>query len=162
MADITWNNVLKILIWIALLITVVSTFRLLFTPLLPTWEEYEGSFPENFWDNFDYWRSEILLKRLIMFSESYNIFWVLWFLSHIFFLLLLVNIKQVVSEPPKPEELIDNYLNWAIGSLLITIVFIAKAISGENIIQISLGILSLTVSIFILLRYRSQKSNSKT
>jgi len=162
-----WNdifsapNCVRVLVWIALIITIFSTIRLLFTPLFPTSEEYEGKFPENLQTNLYKWISEILPHRLMMFSESYNIFWILWFLTHVFFLLLLINIKKVVSEPPKPKELINNYLDWAIGSLLITIVFIAKWITEENVTQMGLGILSLAASTFVLLHYRitSQKSN---
>ena len=164
-----WNdifsapNCVRVLVWIALIITIFSTIRLLFTPLFPTSEEYEGSFPADFNKNFDKWTSELLPRRLVLFCDYYNITWILWFLSNIFFLLLLIDIKNVVSKKTlKSEELTKNYLAWAIGSLLITIVFVTKSITGENIIQMSLGILGLTVSIFILLYYRTQKSNSKT
>lgn len=155
------SNWVRLLVNIALVITIFSTVRLLFAPLFPTSKEYEGTFPENFQTNFGKWFFKILPNRFMMFSEYYNIFWILWFLSHVFFLLLLINIKQVVSKRHKREELIGNYLEWAISSLLITIVFVAKAISEPNIIQMGLGILGLAVSIFLLFYYRgrSQKPN---
>ena len=160
--DSIFVTVIEKLAWLIIALTIVSTVFLAFSPLLPTSTEYEGSFPDKFWENLRKLPTTVL-RHLVLFNEYYNIEWILYFLSHIFFLLLLLNIKRAISKPLKPKELIDHYFNWAVGSLLITIVFIAKYISVANITQISLGILGLTASIFILLYYTTKiKKDERT
>ena len=148
-------TIIQKLVWLVLVLAIVSTIFFAFSPLLPTSDEYEGTFPEKFWENLVTWTSKTLWRHFMLFQEYYSFFWILGFLSNIFFLLLLLNIKKTISDygSLKSEKLIGKYFDWAVSSLLITIVFITKYVTIENIIPISLGILGITVSIFILLYY---------
>ena len=129
--------------------------------MLPNADEYIGNFPENFGENYEIWISETLWRRIALISEYYNIGWILGFLSHVFFLLLLVSIKKVLSKPLKSEEFVDNYFDWAVSSTLIVIVFITKSITPQNIHQIGLGVFGLTVSVFLLFYIANVLEKSK-
>lgn len=155
---LTFLDITKKLVWVVLVLTIISTIFLVISPMLPTSEEYTGSFPERFWENFHKWTTKLLPRRLIMLNEYYDMGWILNIVSMIFFLLLLLNIRNAIDkyDPEKPGELIDHYFNWAISSVFIAIVFITKSINEFNIALISFGILGLVASIFILLYYVSK------
>jgi len=160
-SGITFFNIIRALVWVILALTLLSTIRFIFSPLLPSADEYIGNFPEKFGENFEMWISEILWRRIALINEYYNIGWILELLSYVFFLLLLVSVKKVLSKPLKSEELIDNYFDWAVGSILIVIVFITKFITTQNIHQIGLGVFGLTVSVFLLIYIANVIEKSK-
>lgn len=145
--------VVRKVIWLILALVTISTLYSILSPLLPNKDEYVGSFPKNFAANFDKWWREILPRRVLLFNEYYNIPWILFILSNVFLLLLVASIRKVIKTPgllDKPEKLREHYLGWAVSSLLITIVFITKGLSADNVFKVGLGILSLSLSIIIL------------
>ncbi len=159
--SLTFLSIIRGLVSLVLVITIVSTIYHGIYPLLPTKIEYDGSFPDNFWENFDKWKSEYLPRHIALFGEHFNMGWVLTFLSRVFFLLLLLNIRGALSKY-KPEskkaseELVNKYFDWAIGSLLIAIVFMSRYINEDSIIVIGLGIFAIVASIFVLSYYTTR------
>ena len=61
---------------------------------------------------------------------------------------MVLNVKKVVDDgmlTKPPENLINNYLNWALGSILITIVFILKFIT-DSFYAITVAVVGLAVA----------------
>ena len=155
-------KIVRGLVFILIILAIISTVFLVFSPLLPSAEEYKYNengkvgFPDYFWENLDMWVHKTLPRHLVLFNEYYNIDWILSFLSNVFFLILLLNVREAVNtyDPKKGEKLIGNYFNWTVGSLLIAVVFQTKFITYHNIARMSLGILGLTASAFLLLYFK--------
>jgi len=155
--DFNITTVIRTLVLILICLTIVATIFLVFAPLFPTEKEYIGSFPENFKENLDLWVSKYLPRHLMLFNIYYDIVWILSFLSNVFFLILLVNVRKAVDKIPEESgAVVNDYFNWAISSLLIAVVFLTKYLNEENIQGMSLGILGLIVSIFLLLYYKKK------
>jgi len=150
------NKIFNIVITSILVIVTISTIYSIIVPLFPTASEYEGSFPEKFWENFDKWVREIIFRHLVLFNQFYSVSWILLVLSNVFLLLLVKTIRKDLPGLLKkdPKELPEYYLSWAVSSLLITIVFITKWVTPENVTQVGLGVLGLAISIIVLLYAR--------
>ena len=142
-----FNNLLKGLIWIVLIYSILSTVYTIISPLLPTPLEYTGRFPANIDENIANW-GNVILRHLALYGDYFSLYWLTQLLSQIFFIFLVLNVKKVVDDgmlTKPPENLINNYLNWALGSILITIVFILKFIT-DSFYAITVAVVGLAVA----------------
>jgi preprotein translocase subunit SecG len=137
----------KIIFWLV----VFWILRNIFTPLLPNADEYQGKFPEQFWENVSLWLTFYLWRRIVLFHEYYTTGMILELLSGFFLLLLVHNIRKITDKIEQSEELIESYLLWGVGSLLVTIVFLTRSIDIDNIQIIGTGMLFLIAVITVLL-----------